>query len=178
MKTLFARARGSELGAGLLSGLAGLPVLALCAVASLRCAGTAVQRQANVAHETARAFNTVLLPSLEHGYEYEQRHALDRECPGFCAADVAAAAVAPVRTTWAPIWLQVEEVRLDHETWRTELELCRKEADAGVCLPRLLALVHRFEGRLNGLRCTLRAAGKTSLDVLPGTPNCEVRDGG
>lgn len=150
---------------------------AVLALVLAACSGSAVQQQARVAHEAARAFNTVLLPSLEQGFELEQRQALDRDCPEHCSTETASAAVAPVRASWDPIWIQVEGVRRDHDTWRVELEVCRG-SDAGECMPRLDALARRLMGRLTELRCTLRASGRARLDTLPGVPACEVRDGG
>ena len=114
---------------------AALPVRALCAVASLRCAGTAVQRQANAAHG---------------------RHARSTpcSCPRWSTATSSSSArpstvsaQGSALPTWPRLRLRLcvrpgpqsgcrsKRFGFRPRTWRTELELCRKRPTQACACP-------------------------------------------
>lgn len=144
------------------------------------CSGSAVDRQATVAHTSATIWSGAGEPALVRAFEGDQRKALDEVCPDRCDFTTANNAVERVRARWAPFWALTEQVRGDHDAWRTQLAACRRALpDGGTCNPRIDVLAGLFYERFGQWRCTLRALGHADLDKFPGTPTCNgANDGG
>lgn len=153
--------------------------LALVAIALVACSGTQVQQQARAADVVARAFSTVVRPTLVAAYETACRADIETACPAPpCERAALQATLAFCDARWQPAMLAYEAARLAHGTWRATLLRCQGTPDGGTCAVDLARDGAAFLQRALAYRCVVRALGHAELDPIPGTPVCTVTDGG
>ena len=144
--------------------------LALLAIMALSCSPSAVQVQARVADVTARVANAASQPMLEE-YRRQQETARDTACGNAtpCAdPDAARDAVIHVRAQWTPVFAAWTMLRIAHDTYATQLELCQT-TDAG-CSPNVARLLGDVMRHQTDFRCALVAVGVH--DPFQGTLTC------
>jgi hypothetical protein len=141
------------------------------------CSGTAIQRQAAVAHVTAQTANRALEVVVAE-YDRAGSAALRAAC---CDRQAMRDALTTHRARWRPVIVAWDIARVAHDAWAIELEACRAGMDAGPdagsCGPSLGQLASRALSTFTALRCALRAVGP-DLDPIPGALACAAPDGG
>lgn len=126
---------------------------------ALSCSPSAVQVQARVADVTARVANAASQPMLDE-YRRQQETARDTACGHTvpCAdPEAAREAVVHARAQWTPVFAAWTMLRVSHDVYATQLELCQT-TDAG-CSPNISRLMADILRHQQTFRCALVAVG-------------------
>jgi len=155
-------------------GIIMLMIVAVLAWSSQGCTPASIRGQAKAALATERVVNS-LSSEARREFEQTERRAIEAACgqgalerpaaEAACSRDQYAAAVAPVRQQWAPVWEAHDGLRFAHRAWVRALTTMHAAGgfDAGLAIPLAENLVRAYRS----FAAALQAVGLRMPPVPP-----------